>query len=154
MTDTLIVDASIAIKWVVEEEGSDLAIALRAGYRFAAPDLFAAECANILWKKTQRGELTRDEASMAARLIERSGVELFSGRPLIGEATELALDLGHPAYDCFYICLAVRQKCRFVTADERLLAALRHKALPRLAGICVTMADLAGEASSGAAHPL
>ncbi|TIP33121.1 MAG: type II toxin-antitoxin system VapC family toxin, partial [Mesorhizobium sp.] len=37
MTETLVVDASIAVKWVVEEEGTPLALGLRHGRRFAAP---------------------------------------------------------------------------------------------------------------------
>jgi predicted nucleic acid-binding protein len=32
-----------------------------------APDLLVAECANILWKKAQRGELSHEEADLAAR---------------------------------------------------------------------------------------
>ncbi|MGO4437804.1 type II toxin-antitoxin system VapC family toxin [Rhizobium sp. RAF56] len=147
MTETLIVDASIAIKWVVQETGTKNAIALRKEFRFAAPDLFVCECANILWKKTQRAELSKDEAKLAARLLERSGVELHSTLPLMGEATELAIDLGHPAYDCFYACLAVRRNCRFVTADERLLTALRQSASPALSSLCVTMEEIVASRS-------
>ncbi len=60
--NTLVIDASIAIKWVVEEDGTDLALALRQKARLMAPDLIVAECANILWKKVQRKELSKDEA--------------------------------------------------------------------------------------------
>ena len=68
---TFVVDASIAIKWVVEEAGTTQALALRKNARLIAPDLLVAECANILWKKTQRGELSPEEAELAARLLER-----------------------------------------------------------------------------------
>jgi predicted nucleic acid-binding protein len=46
--NTLVIDASIAIKWVVEEDGTDLALALGQKARLMAPDLIVAECANIL----------------------------------------------------------------------------------------------------------
>jgi predicted nucleic acid-binding protein len=59
--NTLVIDASIAIKWVVEEAGTDLSLALRQKARLMAPDLIVAECANILWKKAQRKELSNDE---------------------------------------------------------------------------------------------
>ena len=36
--ETLVVDASIAIKWVVEEEGTDTAVDLRSRFRFIAPN--------------------------------------------------------------------------------------------------------------------
>lgn len=61
--ETLVVDASIAIKWVVEEEGTGIAVDLRSRFRFVAPELLVPECANILWKKVQRGELTATRPS-------------------------------------------------------------------------------------------
>ena len=47
----LVIDASVAIKWVIEEAGTKEALALRR-QALAAPDLLVAECANILWKKS------------------------------------------------------------------------------------------------------
>jgi predicted nucleic acid-binding protein len=114
---TLVIDASVAIKWLVEEEGSEAALALRETDRLLAPDLLAAECANILWKKARRGELTIDEALFAARLLERAEIELLPTRALLHRATEIAVGLDHPAYDCFYLALAEANDCRFVTAD-------------------------------------
>jgi len=52
---TLVLDASIAIKWLVQEEGTAEALALRGTAKFIAPDLLTAKCANILWKKVRRG---------------------------------------------------------------------------------------------------
>lgn len=49
--ETLVIDASIAIKWVVEEDGTDAALGLRSGFRILSPELLIAECANILSKK-------------------------------------------------------------------------------------------------------
>ncbi len=143
MTETLVIDASIAVKWVIEEEGTPSALSLRRNHLFAAPDLLAAECANILWKKTQRGELAPDEASMASKLLERSNIELFPMRGLLAKATELAIQLGHPAYDCIYICLAASRNWRFVTADERLIRVVGQKAPPEIANLCVTLEQIA-----------
>jgi len=121
---TLVIDASVAIKWVVPEEGSEAATAIKARARLIAPELLLPECANILWKKVQRGELSRDEAVLAARLLLVANIELLSTRPLIEPATRIAVELQHPAYDCTYLALAQAQNCRFVTADERLLRRL------------------------------
>ena len=118
---TLVVDASIAVKWVVEEEGTSQALALRERARLIAPELLVAECANILWKKVQRDELSRDESLLAAQLLETAEIELLPTRSLLGPATRIAIELDHPAYDCLYLALAVEQDCRFVTADRRLL---------------------------------
>jgi predicted nucleic acid-binding protein len=126
--NTLVIDASIAIKWVVEEEGTDTAVALRQKARLIAPDLIVAECANILWKKVQRKELSKDEALIGARLLQSAELELVPARALMESATRLAIELGHPAYDCLYLALAVENGCRFVTADERLVDKIRrHK---------------------------
>lgn len=65
----VVIDASIAIKWVIDEPGTDEALTLRRNARLIAPELLVAECANVLWKKVQRNELSRDEALFAARLL-------------------------------------------------------------------------------------
>jgi predicted nucleic acid-binding protein len=114
-----VIDASVAIKWVVEEPGTQQALLLRQ-HSLAAPDLLVPECANILWKKVRRRELTEDEAMLAARLLERADVQLELMRPLLEPATRVAIALDHPAYDCTYLALAQVLSCPLVTADERL----------------------------------
>jgi predicted nucleic acid-binding protein len=46
--NALVIDASIAVKWVVEEPGTAAALSLRRQAKLIAPDLLCAECANIL----------------------------------------------------------------------------------------------------------
>ncbi len=123
---TLVIDASIAMKWVVEEDGTALALALRQQARLVAPNLLVPECANILWKKVQRKELGKDEALLAARLLQSAEIELVPTRALMETATRLAIDLGHPAYDCLYLALAIKNDCQFVTADERMVNKIRQ----------------------------
>lgn len=118
-----VVDASVAIKWLVSEAGSDIARRLHR-HQLAAPELLGPECANILWKKVRLGLLTDEDAALAAAALERMPVALHSTRPLIRQATALSVALGHPAYDCFYLSLAVVLDCEFITADERLLRRL------------------------------
>jgi predicted nucleic acid-binding protein len=140
---TFIIDASIAIKWVVEEEGTPQALALRKSSRLAAPDLLVAECANILWKKVQRGELTAEEADLAARLLERSDVELVPMRELMQAAMRIAIALSHPAYDCVYLALALARRSRFVTADERFVRMLARQPDAALSAASLSLADAA-----------
>ena len=139
--ETLVVDASIAIKWVVEEEGTGIAVDLRSRFRFVAPELLVPECANILWKKVQRGELTGKEAVLAARLLERSGTDLLPMTSLLQETTSLAIDLSHPAYDCAYLMAARLTGSKFVTADTRLLRAVAERASREIAHLCVSLSD-------------
>jgi predicted nucleic acid-binding protein len=131
-----VVDASVAIKWVIDETGTAAALRLRQ-HRLLAPDLIVAECANILWKKVRRRELSREEATLAARLLARAEIELAPMRGLLEPATKLALQLDHPAYVCTYLALAAQQACGFVTAD----ASLRRTAESPPHGASVLLLD-------------
>lgn len=136
----LVIDASIGVKWVVEEPGTPQALALRHRARLFAPDLWAAECANVLWKKVARGELTQPEALAAAQLLQAAEVELLPTRALLAPSLRLALRLGHPAYDCLYLALAIQRRCPLVTADRRFAARVRRH--PELASRVIDLAAL------------
>jgi predicted nucleic acid-binding protein len=140
---TLVIDASIAVKWVVEEEGTAEALALRRKAKLIAPDLLVPECANIFWKKVQRKELTLDEADLAARLLQGADLELVPMRPLLDAATKLAIALDHPAYDCIYLALAIERDCRFVTADGRLPRKLGQTRRPGLRARTLSLPETA-----------
>jgi predicted nucleic acid-binding protein len=117
---TFVIDASIAVKWVVQESGSEEARSLQR-HRLYAPDILVAECANILWKKVRLRQVTPRHARLAAELMERADIELMPMRGILTSAMELAIELDHPAYDCMYLALANTLACDFVTADARLL---------------------------------
>jgi predicted nucleic acid-binding protein len=136
---TFVIDASIAIKWVVEESGTKEALSLRR-HRILAPDLLVAECANILWKKVRRKELLEEEAVLAARLLARADIALEPMRALLEPATRLAIALDHPAYDCAYLALAEMRDCEFVTADK----SLSRKTLPAGLAAKVVMLNAVG----------
>ena len=136
---TIVVDASVVIKWVFEEDGSQEALALRKNHRLVAPDLLVAECANILWKKVRRGELSDKEADLAAKLLERSDVDLFPMRGLVRSTIETAVRLSHPAYDCIYLTLAADNNWTYVTADESFVRKVRQRPDKTFASVVLTM---------------
>jgi predicted nucleic acid-binding protein len=141
--DALVVDASVAIKWLIEEDGTPHALLLRGRARLIAPDLLTAECANILWKKVQRGELLAEEALLAARLLQAADIELAPTRTLMEAATRIAIELDHPAYDCLYLAVAVDRNCRVVTADGRFLRKVQEGRESRLRDRVVSLAEAA-----------
>jgi len=60
----LVVDASVAVKWLFEEPDSERAEALLAsagedGLKLVAPTILPAEVANALWKRMRRGDMDR-----------------------------------------------------------------------------------------------
>lgn len=142
--NTLIVDASIAVKWVVEEDGTPQALTLRQKARLMAPEIMTAECANILWKKVKREELTKQEALLAARLLQAAEIELLPARSSMETATRMAIELDHPAYDCIYLALAIRNGCKFVTADERFLRKLDQGRRPSFRTQAMSLTEAAG----------
>lgn len=130
MSRSLIVDASVAFKWFVEEDGSDTARAiLQAPRRLIAPELLLAEVANIAWKVERRGEIRADQsASMLAHLPD-CFAEIVPMRHLMGPAQRLAIGLRHPVYDCLYLALAMDRNTTVVTADERFAALVQVTSL-------------------------
>jgi predicted nucleic acid-binding protein len=139
----LVIDASIAVKWVVEEDGTPEALAIRQKARLIAPDLLIAECANILWKKVQRRELVKQEALIAARLLQGADIELLPMRSLCETATRISIEVNHPAYDCLYLALAVEKQCRFVTADDRFLKKLAPHQQSKLRSSAISLIEAA-----------
>jgi predicted nucleic acid-binding protein len=124
-----VVDASVAIKWVVDEPGTAQALRLLR-HPLSAPDLLIAECTNILWKKVRRGELSDQEAVVTTGLLRGADVTLEPMSALMEPTLRLALRLGNAAYDCFYLALAELTGTAFVTADEVLVRRVRSAGLP------------------------
>ncbi len=119
----LVVDASVAIKWLVREEGSDDALRLLDA-KLVAPDLLYAEAANILWKMVRRGQVSADEGDLAAHALLQVEIQIVPARLLFASALRLSVQLDHPAYDCVYLATADALAATFVTADAKLLRKL------------------------------
>lgn len=130
---TLVVDASIGVKWVVDESDSDDAVALIAGRRLIVPGLFWVETANVLAMKAKRREMTRAAVADAWRDLANAPLELVNMTPdTVLPALTLAQDLQHTVYDCAYLAVALAVGCPVVTADQRF--ATIAAAHPTLAG--------------------
>ena len=114
---TVIADTSVVIKWVVQEVGSDLAAGL-IDHQPVAPDLLRAELANVLSTKVHRKELTAEQG-LAGQVASEAALTFLPSMMFAPRALEIALDLGHPAYDCFYLALAEKLEGTVVTADTR-----------------------------------
>lgn len=140
----LVVDASVAIKWFIDEpDSAEAAAVLR--HPISAPDLLAPECANILWKKVGRGELRADEAEAIALALEGAVITLHSTRAYLASATRIACQLGRAAYDCFYLALAERLQQPLVTADMRLVHVIRADRTKRFAQHVVPLSEFGAQ---------
>jgi predicted nucleic acid-binding protein len=124
----LVVDASVAVKWLVKEPDTDKAEALlelcRLGkYDPVAPELLVAEVGGVLCKRVRQGTINPSQAEFQFDRFKRIRPVLKPLLDIIGQAFELALVHQHSIYDCLYVALALEAQCELVTADERLFRA-------------------------------
>lgn len=126
----IVIDASVALKWVIPEQDSGAAEALR-GNDLIAPSLWLTEAANALWRYVSAGQLNAEQA--ARRFAELAGapVAAITIEAHIAAALKIAVELRHPVYDCLYLAVALAHDTHVVTADRRFAAAA---ALPPLVG--------------------
>ena len=119
---TLVIDASVALKWFVQEDGSDRAAALlETAELLIAPELIIAEVCNAGWKAVRNGTAVPNQLEIAAARLPLVLDELVPMAELAVAATAAAMTLDHPVYDCFYLALAEQYDVRLVTADRKLL---------------------------------
>lgn len=115
---TVVVDASVALKWVLDEADSAAAVAL-LDEQLTAPSLWLLEAANTLWKLERRNQLTTQEARYRLRKLMEAPVSSAPFEEYLESAADLAAQMDHPVYDCLYLALALRENCDVVTADVR-----------------------------------
>lgn len=128
-----IIDASVAVKWFVQESDSDRARALLAD-RYGAlhvPDICVVEVSSALVRIANADKVRRDMARQAiAHLIDLIDAGALIREPMmpgqVAEAARLAMDLGHPLKDCVYLALAMDQARDLITADARFAAKARN----------------------------
>lgn len=119
---TIVIDASVAIRWLLKLPGSEQADTLvtRAD-AIVAPDVVITETANALWKAVIFAGLAFDEAAQALESTDRLFDQIVPSAKLKTRAFSIAVELRHPVYDCFYLALAEARSCRMLTADQRLI---------------------------------
>lgn len=122
----IVVDASLATKWFLNEADSELARAFlheRRG-RLCGPDVLSIEVSRALVAASNARRV--DAGSMRKTIgvwLERVTVRALTLYPtnvrLIGRGVDIALDLGHPLIDCLYLALALELGCDLATCDAK-----------------------------------
>ncbi len=135
MKNVVIVDTSIALKWIMDEDDSDKAAALLSRWflqetTVLAPILLIYELTNAIYKRVRKGEIDLNDASQALNdaLLGFLEFDTPGDSSLSRRAIQLAQQYKLPAaYDAHYLALAEREDCEYWTADERLWNSVKGK---------------------------
>ena len=132
MPSAAVVDASVILKWQLEdEEAVPQALALRDDFllpglvSLAAPSLLVYELTNGILTAVRRGRLTRNLAEEALRLLLAAGIRMLPVDPL--QALALSLRWKLSAYDGAYLTLAEQLDSEVWTGDRAFYIACRKK---------------------------
>lgn len=126
----VVVDASVALKWVLDEPGSAVAEGLLEEDVLRAPDFLLVEVANVLWTKARRGSLGRSEAETAFDGVAAVPLVFTPTAELVTPARALAHAMDITVYDALYAALAQRFGCTLATSDRVLARAVAAAGLP------------------------
>jgi predicted nucleic acid-binding protein len=129
---SLVLDASVALKWAIpsaEEPLTKESLQVLRRYKegeidFVVPDVFWAEVGNVLWKGVRQRRWPQTVAESAGLAIRAQDFTTVSSLTLLPDALKIAFAYDRCVYDCLYVALAVQSKLDLITADERLANAL------------------------------
>ena len=125
------VDASVAVQWLVPELGAEQSELPLGRSDLIAPGLLQVEVGNALRRKVASGDITQ-QADDGFRLVA-ANVDLRLPSPtLLSRALRIALDMAHPIYDCLYLALAEAADAQLYTRDQEFAARAHRIALGHL----------------------
>lgn len=125
-----VLDSNVALKWVFPETDDAKAIRIREEFllgihELSAPNVFPVEVAHSLAKAERRGVIKPGEGSIKMADVFTYMPDLHPYLPLLPKAFAIASQLRIGVYDCLYVVLAERESRELLTADDRLVSALK-----------------------------
>jgi predicted nucleic acid-binding protein len=139
---TLVVDASVALKWVLPERDSNLAQVLaEADEELLIPDFWLNEACNICWLQVRKGKWTADEAREALALLRAQLPPTPTGDlDLHDVALDIGLAIHHSTYDPLYVAFTIAVGARgLVAADSAFVRDMQRHPNPALASLLVPL---------------
>lgn len=132
---TVVVDASVALKWVVDEPGSEQAAALLEPAQdqtssLVVPEHLFGEVANGLRKRVAQRLLSPTDAGAALAAIADLELDAVAGVDRWLRCLPVALQWDITTYDALYLLLALDREAELATADRRLADAATRQAVP------------------------
>jgi predicted nucleic acid-binding protein len=129
---TLVIDATVGLKWFIEESRSSVARKiLDKGASFIAPDIFIQEICNVVWKKVKNQEITAEQGEAIVANVPMVLDHIVPSSEVASRAFALAVQFNHPVYDCLYLALAERESITLITDDAKLVNIAKKAKLAR-----------------------
>lgn len=127
----IVVDASVAAKWMLPEQGSEAALRLVTGPELLfAPTLIRIEVLAAITRSARKGEASSDESLSRCRkwlgYLEEGALSLVPEGAVLDDAIGLALGIKHPLQDCLYLAVAKNMQGTLVTADPTFVKRARE----------------------------
>jgi predicted nucleic acid-binding protein len=117
----IVLDASAALEVALNRKGAaELSAYLDAADEVLAPELFVPEVVNAIWKLHHFGNLSLSACDGALEVLLEFIDTLVSCKELYREAFLLSRTTRRPAYDMFYLALAMREDAAFMTLNKTL----------------------------------
>ena len=130
-----VLDSSVALKTVLPESDSPLALRLIADFQNAthelmAPDVFHVEIGHALTRAERQRPINPPDGWRLWQGIMADAPDLHASLPLMPRAFELSSTMQIGLYDCLYVTLAEQEHCFVVTADFKLIRAFPTLTIP------------------------
>ncbi len=127
-----VVDASVALKWVLPEPLASKALQLRDDHRnqihkLLAPHIFLDEVASALTKAERKKILAVGQAAPLYAKVMNEAPLFLPHVHLIPRALDISSQMRIGFYDCLYVALAESENCECVTADDPLVNNLQKQ---------------------------
>jgi predicted nucleic acid-binding protein len=122
----IVVDASLAVKWMLWEADSPTALAFlrEPGLEFAAPELIFIEVAGVIVRRGNENKALHADALRALQKWTIAWSDHIVKHYRVTErrlftASSMALSIGHPLKDCVYLALAKELNSDLATCDAK-----------------------------------
>ncbi len=126
----VVLDASVAVYWVLRNPLQAKALKLRAEHQqnvheLIAPAHFPVEIASALTKAERQKLISVGDARWHIADVLSTPPVLYPLDPLFDRAVDISSQTRAGFYDCLYVALAEQESCELVSADDKLINALR-----------------------------
>jgi len=125
----MLIDASVILKWFLDEDDSDKAKVIKDGhisgdFTVVIPDIAIYEIGNAL---RYASEFSIDDVNRSIEELYELSLDIIAPLPdICNVATEIAYQNNITFYDAFYIALAKELELQFFTADAKLYEKTKH----------------------------